>query len=119
MACFLKNNGWIIYRPFLEHLETSLAQRFELTEHSIPAGLECNISERGRHPATIQSWCFECKELRKARYIYIDAGKSAQIFNNVIYPAYKYDLPLLGIYFLSFGAVLPGEVQPANNGDVP
>ncbi|MGB3292848.1 MAG: 15,16-dihydrobiliverdin:ferredoxin oxidoreductase [Phormidesmis sp.] len=94
-----------MYRPFLAHLETSLTQRFELTKRSIPAGLECNISERGRHPATIQSWCFECKELRKARYTYIDAGESAQIFNSVIYPAYHYDLPLLGIDFLSFGAV--------------
>ncbi len=94
-----------MYRPFLEHLETSLTQRFELTKRSIPAGLECNISERGRHPATIQSWCFECEELRKARYTYIDAGESAQIFNSVIYPAHQYDLPLLGIDFLSFGAV--------------
>ena len=94
-----------MYRPFLAHLETSLAQRFDLTKRSIPAGLECNISERGRHPATIQSWCFECQELRKARYTYIDAGKSAQIFNSVIYPAHQYDLPLLGIDFLSFGAV--------------
>ena len=94
-----------MYRPFLAHLETSLAQRFDLTRRSIPAGLECNISERGRHPATIQSWCFECEALRKARYTYIDAGKSAQIFNSVIYPAHQYDLPLLGIDFLSFGAV--------------
>lgn len=94
-----------MYRPFLEHLENSLAQKFALTKRSIPAGLECNISERGRHPATIQSWCYECDELRKARYTYIDAGQSAQIFNSVIYPSHRYDLPLLGIDFLSFGAV--------------
>ena len=97
--------GWIMYRPFLEHLEKSLSQRFDLTKRSIPEGLECNISERGRNPATIQSWCYQCTELRKARYTYIDAGKSAQIFNSVIYPAHQYDLPLLGIDFLSFGAV--------------
>ena len=94
-----------MYRPFLEHLENSLKQRFTLTERSIPKGLECNISERGRHPATIQSWCYQSLELRKARYTYIDAGKSAQIFNSVIYPGHQYDLPLLGIDFLSFGAV--------------
>ncbi|MEL7353277.1 MAG: 15,16-dihydrobiliverdin:ferredoxin oxidoreductase [Cyanobacteria bacterium P01_A01_bin.116] len=94
-----------MYRPFLEHLETSLSQRFDLTKRSIPEGLETNISERGRNPATIRSWCYECKELRKARYTYIDAGQSAQIFNSVIYPSYQYDLPLLGIDFLSFGAV--------------
>jgi 15,16-dihydrobiliverdin:ferredoxin oxidoreductase len=80
-----------MYRPFLEHLEASLQQRFDLNKRSIPEGLECNISERGRHPATIQSWCYECTELRKARYTYIDAGQSAQIFNSVIYPGYQYD----------------------------
>jgi 15,16-dihydrobiliverdin:ferredoxin oxidoreductase len=43
--------------------------------------------------------------LRKIRYTYIDAGESAQIFNSVIYPNHHYDLPLLGIDFLSFGKV--------------
>ncbi|MGB7088291.1 MAG: 15,16-dihydrobiliverdin:ferredoxin oxidoreductase [Phormidesmis sp.] len=94
-----------MYRPFLEHLEKSLTQRFDLTKRSIPEGLECNISERGRNPASIQSWCYQCTELRKARYTYIDAGQSAQIFNSVIYPSHQYDLPLLGIDFLSFGSV--------------
>ena len=94
-----------MYRPFLEHLESSLSKRFNLTKRAIPEGLECNISERGRNPATIQSWCYQCDQLRKARYTYIDAGTSAQIFNSVIYPAHQYDLPLLGIDFLSFGSV--------------
>ena len=94
-----------MYRPFQEHLENSLSQRFNLAKRAIPEGLECNISERGRNPATIHSWCYQCDQLRKARYTYIDAGTSAQIFNSVIYPAHQYDLPLLGIDFLSFGAV--------------
>lgn len=94
-----------MYRPFLEHLEASLKQRFDLKERAIPEGLECNISERGRNPASIQSWCYQCPELRKARYTYIDAGQGAQVFNSVIYPSYQYDLPLLGIDFLSFGKV--------------
>ena len=71
----------------------------------IPAGLEFCKSERGRNPATIRSWCYQCLELRKIRYTYIDAGASAQIFNSVIYPSQQYDLPLLGIDFLSFGQV--------------
>ncbi len=45
------------------------------------------------------------KSCAKLAILNIDAGKSAQIFNSVIYPAHKYDLPLLGIDFLSFGAV--------------
>jgi 15,16-dihydrobiliverdin:ferredoxin oxidoreductase len=94
-----------MYKPFLELLEQSLFQRFDLRSRPIPAGLESQISERGRSPATIRSWSYQCPELRKIRYTYIDAGASAQIFNSVIYPSHHYDLPLLGIDFLSFGQV--------------
>lgn len=94
-----------MYQPFLEHLEKSLFYKFDLQKREIPAGLEVNVSERGRNPATIRSWCYECPQLRKIRYTYIDAGESAQIFNSVIYPSHNYDLPLLGIDFLSFGKV--------------
>lgn len=94
-----------MYKPFLAHLETELAQRFALSPRPIPHGLEVNVSDRGKNPATIRSWCYECPELRKIRYTYIDAGESAQIFNSVIYPQPHYDLPLLGIDFLSFGKV--------------
>lgn len=94
-----------MYRPFLEHLEASLKKQFELRPRPIPVGLECKMSERGRHPASIQSWCYQSPEFRKIRYTYIDAGQSAQIFNSVIYPNHCYDLPLLGIDFLSFGKV--------------
>jgi 15,16-dihydrobiliverdin:ferredoxin oxidoreductase len=94
-----------MYKPFIERLEQSLTQRFELQSRSIPTGLECQVSERGKSPATIRSWCYQCPELRKIRYTYIDAGASAQIFNSVIYPNYHYELPLLGVDFLSFGQV--------------
>jgi len=94
-----------MYKPFLEHLEQSLSLRFKLQNRLIPLGLESCTSERGRNPATIRSWCYQCPELRKIRYTYIDAGASAQIFNSVIYPNHHYDLPLLGIDFLSFGQV--------------
>jgi 15,16-dihydrobiliverdin:ferredoxin oxidoreductase len=94
-----------MYRPFLEHLENSLFEKFALRSRSIPAGLESQVSDRGKNPATIQSWCYDCAEFRKIRYTYIDAGASAQIFNSVIYPSHHYDLPLLGIDFLSFGQV--------------
>lgn len=94
-----------MYKPFLEHLEQTLFQRFDLQRRSIAPGLEYQVSQRGRHPATIQSWCYQCPQLRKIRYTYIDAGESAQIFNSVIYPSHHYDLPLLGIDFLSFGKV--------------
>jgi 15,16-dihydrobiliverdin:ferredoxin oxidoreductase len=94
-----------MYKPFLQHLEQSLFQRFELKSRPIPAGLDTQISDRGKNPATIRSWCYECPEFRKIRYTYIDAGASAQIFNSVIYPSYNSELPMLGIDFLSFGQV--------------
>ncbi|NER78753.1 MAG: dihydrobiliverdin:ferredoxin oxidoreductase, partial [Leptolyngbya sp. SIO1D8] len=92
-----------MYKPFLQYLETSLHQRFSLQSRPIPDGLEFRMSERGRCPATIQSWCHQCPELRKIRYTYIDAGETSQILNSVIYPNHHFELPLLGIDFLSFG----------------
>lgn len=94
-----------MYKPFLDHLETELFHRFDLRPREIPAGLEYNLSDRGRTPATIQSWSYQCPELRKIRYTYMDAGDALQVFNSVIYPAHHYDLPMLGIDFLSFGHV--------------
>ena len=92
-----------MYQVFKDFLEQDISQRFELRPRDIPAGLESKKSQRGRNPATIESWCYQCPQLRKIRYTYIDAGESAQIFNSVIYPAHHYDLPLLGIDFLTFG----------------
>ena len=92
-----------MFKPFKEFLEKELSARFELSSRPIPSGLEKMVSERGKNPATIQSWSYQSSELRKIRYSYIDAGETAQIFNSVIYPDYSYDLPLLGIDFLSFG----------------
>lgn len=92
-----------MFQPFLRYLEKELFTRFELRSRPIPPELEFKVSLRGKNPAMIESWCYECPELRKIRYTYINAGETAQIFNSVIYPSHKYDLPLLGIDFLSFG----------------
>lgn len=92
-----------MYRPFLEYLETDLFNRFNLESQPIPPGLERQISDRGKHPATIESWCYSCPEFRKIRYTYIDGGAASQVFNSVIYPSHRYDIPLLGIDLLSFG----------------
>ncbi len=92
-----------MYEPFLKHLEKSIQDNFELIPRAIPEGLAYNSSDRGKHAATIQSWCYQSPELRKIRYTYIDAGVAAQVFNSVIYPNHQYDIPLLGVDFLSFG----------------
>ena len=92
-----------MFQPFKEYLEDQIFNRFDLQSRPIPVGLEYNISDRGKNRATIQSWCYQCPQLRKIRYSYIDAGETAQVFNSVIYPSHNYDIPLLGIDFLSFG----------------
>jgi 15,16-dihydrobiliverdin:ferredoxin oxidoreductase len=94
-----------MYQPFLAHLETELGQRFALEARLIPPGLAQMTSDRGRSPATIQSWCYQCPELRKIRYTYMDAGDAMQVLNCVMYPSHQYDLPFLGVDFLSFGKV--------------
>jgi 15,16-dihydrobiliverdin:ferredoxin oxidoreductase len=92
-----------MFKSFQEILEKELSERFELQPRPIPSGLESLMSDRGKNPASIQSWCYQCPKLRKIRYTYIDAGETAQIFNSVIYPNHDYDLPILGIDFLAFG----------------
>ena len=92
-----------MFQPFQAYLEEELFHHFDLRSRPIPVGLESNISDRGKNQATIQSWCYQSSQLRKIRYTYIDAGETAQVFNSVIYPSHEYDIPLLGIDFLSFG----------------
>ena len=91
-----------MYKPFQKHLEEELHRRFDLEAVPMPAGLERQVSERGKQPATIQSWSYRCPQLRKIRYTYIDGGDTIQVFNSVIYPNHTYDIPLLGIDLLSF-----------------
>lgn len=92
-----------MFQPFLRHLEQELFSRFELKSRPIDPKLEFQMSQRGKTPAMIESWCYQAPELRKIRYTYINAGPMAQIFNSVLYPAYGYDMPLLGIDFLALG----------------
>jgi 15,16-dihydrobiliverdin:ferredoxin oxidoreductase len=92
-----------MFQPFLKYLEQELFTRFDLRGRPVLPELEFQVSQRGKNPAMIESWCYQCPEFRKIRYTYINAGESAQIFNSVLYPSYNYDLPLLGIDFLAFG----------------
>ncbi|NEO69139.1 15,16-dihydrobiliverdin:ferredoxin oxidoreductase [Moorena sp. SIO3H5] len=92
-----------MYQPFLDYLEKELFKRFDLSSQPIPPGLERQVSDRAKHRAIIQSWCYQCPELRKIRYTYMDVGPVSQVFNSVMYPSHCYDIPLLGIDFLAFG----------------
>ena len=92
-----------MFQPFLQHLEKELFSRFDLSSRPIDPELEFQISQRGKNPAMIESWCYQCPQFRKIRYTYINAVETAQIFNSVLYPSYEYDLPLLGVDLLAFG----------------
>ena len=56
-----------MYKPFQKHLEEELHRLFDLQAVPMPEGLERQVSERGKTPATIQSWCYRSPELRKIR----------------------------------------------------
>lgn len=103
-----------MYRSFQAFLERELNQRFDLQAAPIPLGLAYNTSQRGHHTTTIRSWCYQCSALRRIRYTYIDGGETAQIFNSVIYPDYRYNLPIFGADFLTFGdrVLIAIDLQP-------
>lgn len=54
-------------------------------------------------PARMGNMCFQNEHFRKVRLTYFDGGDSVQVFNSVWYPAYEYDLPILGIDLISLG----------------
>ena len=94
-----------MYKPFVDHLQQELFQKFDLHARSIPDGLDHKVSDRGKSPSTIQSWAYQCPELRKIRYTHMVAGETLEVFNCVMYPNHHYELPFMGMDFLSFGSV--------------
>lgn len=92
-----------MFQPFRQFLETELNNGFDLQPRPIPPGLEVKVSDRGKNRVIIQNWCYSCTQLRKIRYTYIDAGATGQTFTSVIYPDYRYDLPILSLDCLALG----------------
>jgi 15,16-dihydrobiliverdin:ferredoxin oxidoreductase len=92
----------LLFMPFLQHqLEIMRTEFPDMEDSPFEKGLSFQSSDR--RPARIESWQWKSPHFRKIRATYIDAGVAAQVFNSVWYPDPKYDLPLLGIDFLSFG----------------
>ncbi|KAJ1438549.1 ferredoxin-dependent bilin reductase-domain-containing protein [Ochromonadaceae sp. CCMP2298] len=54
-------------------------------------------------PARIGNMAFQTERFRKVRLTYFDAGDAVQVFNAVFYPAFQYDLPILGFDLISLG----------------
>lgn len=89
------------FMPFVMH---QLAEQERLVGLSDLAIDEDFAYQRSEKPvARIESWQWKSDDFRKIRATYIDAGWKAQVFNSVWYPSTRYDLPILGIDFLSFG----------------
>eukprot|EP00182_Erythrolobus_australicus_P001865 CAMPEP_0185829940 /NCGR_PEP_ID=MMETSP1353-20130828/532_1 /TAXON_ID=1077150 /ORGANISM="Erythrolobus australicus, Strain CCMP3124" /LENGTH=336 /DNA_ID=CAMNT_0028527781 /DNA_START=219 /DNA_END=1231 /DNA_ORIENTATION=+ len=91
----------LLFMPFIVHQNDRMRSEFEVTD--LPFAKELSFQSSERKAARIESWCYRTPEFRKIRSTYIDAGIAAQVWNSVWYPDPAYDLPLLGIDFLSFG----------------
>ncbi|KAA8491825.1 15,16-dihydrobiliverdin:ferredoxin oxidoreductase [Porphyridium purpureum] len=91
----------LLFMPFVLHQNKVMRDTFQVSD--LPFDDELAFQSSTKKAARIESWCYKTPEFRKIRSTYIDAGIQAQVFNSVWYPDPKYDLPLLGIDFLSFG----------------
>lgn len=92
----------LLFMPFIMHqLEVMRAELPGVED--LPFEESLSYQQSQKRPARIESWLWRTQHFRKIRATYIDAGINAQVFNSVWYPSTEYDLPLLGIDFLSFG----------------
>lgn len=97
-----EDDSKLLFMPFVEHqLDVMKAQVSGVED--VPFEQSLSYQSSDRRPARIESWLWKSDTFRKIRATYIDAGINAQVFNSVWYPSPEYDLPLLGIDFLSFG----------------
>lgn len=93
----------LLFMPFITHQLETMQKELGATLEDFPFEDKFSLQESDKRPARIESWQWKTEHFRKIRATYIDAGVAAQVFNSVWYPDPKYDLPLLGIDFLSFG----------------
>lgn len=92
----------LLFMPFVTHQLDMMQKHLENVE-DVPFEQSLSYNSSTKRPARIESWQWRSSTFRKIRATYIDAGINAQVFNSVWYPSYDYELPLLGIDFLSFG----------------
>lgn len=92
----------LVFMPFLMHQVEVMRREFAPIE-DVGIDQELMFQSSSKRNARIESWAYRTPEFRRIRSTYIDAGLPAQVFNSVWYPEPTYDLPLLGIDFLSFG----------------
>lgn len=96
------DNCPLLFMPFVEYQLEQQKNRLQNLE-DLPFETELSYQKSEKPLGKIESWQWKSSKFRKIRATYIDAGWKAQVFNSVWYPSPEYDLPLLGIDFLSFG----------------
>ena len=95
----------LLYMPFWEWQVQFLQEN--LTDLKVlpctnEDGTDFAYNENTGKKARIVNLCLSSQEYRKIRLTYYDAGDNTQVFNAVLYPDPVYNLPVLGVDFLSF-----------------
>jgi 15,16-dihydrobiliverdin:ferredoxin oxidoreductase len=94
----------LTFVPFWEHqlqfMKEHLTDLQEIPVTDLDQTTDFAIAENLAKGARIVNLCFRCKEFRKIRMTYYDAGQHTQVFNSLWYPAEDLNLPLLGIDLL-------------------
>lgn len=91
----------LLYRPYMDHLWATLAKK---APDFKSLDLEPDFKRQTSKTARVVNWLCSASRLRRIRMTYFDGGSAVQAFNSLIYPEFGYDVPLLGIDLLSFGA---------------
>eukprot|EP00977_Amphora_coffeiformis_P008935 scaffold2026_cov176-Amphora_coffeaeformis.AAC.9 len=94
----------LLYMPFWEwhmaFLKENLTNLQVMPCTNEDTDFSYNVNEQKK--ARITSLCLSSNEYRKIRLTYYDAGDNTQVYNAVLYPDPKYNLPVLGVDLLAF-----------------
>lgn len=94
----------LLYMPFWEwhtsFLKENLTNLKVMPCSNKDTDFSYNVNEKKK--ARIVSMCLASDEYRKIRLTYYDAGDNTQVYNAVLYPDPKYNLPVLGVDLLAF-----------------
>ena len=97
-------DGELLYMPFWEwhmsFLKENLTNLQVMPCTNKDTDFSYNVNEQKK--ARITSLCLSSDEYRKIRLTYYDAGDNTQVYNAVLYPDPKYNLPVLGVDLLAF-----------------
>ena len=95
----------LLYMPFwdwqIKFLQENLTD-LKVLPCTNEDGMDFSYNENKDKKARIVNLCLSSQEYRKIRLTYYDAGDNTQVYNAVLYPDPKYNLPILGIDLLAF-----------------